>query len=145
MVALRGVVVDDVEDDFNSGLVQGADHGFEFVDLLSALAAASIFVMRCKKTNRVVAPVVAQRAFEQLLVLHELVDGHQLDCRDAKPLQVFDHGRMCKPGIRTAQRFRHIGVTARHSFDMRFIDDRFVKRGFRVTVISPVEVRVVHH
>src|SRR5947208_8251656 len=73
VVALRSVVVDDVEDDFNSGLVQGADHSLEFVDLLAALAAASIFVMRCKKTNRVVAPVVAQRAFEQLLVLPELV------------------------------------------------------------------------
>ena len=145
MVALRGVVVDDVEDDLDVRLVQRADHGFELVDLLSALAAACVFVVRGEITNRVVAPIVAQRPFQQSLVLDELVYGHQLYRRDAKCLQVLDHGRMRKAGICPAQRFRHIRVAARESFDVRFVDDRFVERGVRVTVVAPVEVRIVHH
>ena len=40
LVALGGVVVDDVEDDLDVGLVQRLDHRLELGDLLAAAAAA---------------------------------------------------------------------------------------------------------
>ena len=35
LVAFAGVVVDDVEDDLDAGLVEGLDHLLEFVDLVA--------------------------------------------------------------------------------------------------------------
>ena len=145
VVALRGVVVDDVEDDFDARFVQRADHGLELVDLLASLAAACVTVMRRKESDRVVSPVVAERHVEQSLVLNKLVDRHELDSRDAQRLKVLDHGRMRKTGIRAAQLFLHIWMTASHSLHVRFIDDRFVQWGFGGPVIAPLEIRVVHH
>src|SRR6266568_1279996 len=145
VVAFCGVVVDDVENDFDPGFVQRADHGFELVDLLSALAAACVSVMRRKEADRVVSPVVAERHVEQSMVLNKLVDRHELDSRNAQRLKVLDHGRMRKTRIRAAQLVLHIWMTARHSLHVRLIDDRFVQWGFGGTVIAPLEIRVVHH
>src|SRR5436305_854082 len=60
-------------------------------------------------------------------------------------VKVLDHGRMRKTGIRAAQLFLHIWMTASHSLHVRFIDDRFVQWGFGGPVIAPLEIRVVHH
>src|SRR5260370_22329567 len=129
VIALCSVVVDDIEDDFDSGLVQRANHGFELVDLLSTLAAACIFVMRRKKTDRVVAPVVAQRALEQELVLYELVDGHQLDCCYAQHLQVVDHGAGPQPRIPSAPRCGRLMGAAECYFFIALVEYPFLQWG----------------
>src|SRR6266550_668295 len=77
--------------------------------------------------------------------MNKLVDRHELDSRDAQRLKVLDHGRMRNPGIRAAQLLLNIWMRTRHSLHVRFIDDRFVQRRFRGTVIAPLEIRVVHH
>ena len=46
VVALRGVVVDDVEDDLDAGRVQGLDHPLELLDLLTLLPRRRILVVR---------------------------------------------------------------------------------------------------
>ena len=56
-------------------------------------ARRGILVVRREVADRVVAPVVAQPAIEQQRVLHELVDGQQLDGGDAELLQVLDRRR----------------------------------------------------
>src|SRR5207245_10614878 len=102
-------------------------------------------VMWCKESDRVVSPVVAERHVNQSLVLNKLINQHKLNNRDTQRLKVLDHGRMRKTGIRAAQLFLHIWMTARHSLYVRFIADRFVKWGFGGTVIAPLEIRVVNH
>ena len=75
MIALRGVVVDDVQDDLDSGRVQRLDHLLELDHLLAALAAAAVAVVRRQVADRVVAPVIAQAPPDQAIVVHELVHG----------------------------------------------------------------------
>src|SRR5690606_40274410 len=77
-IAFSGVVVDDVEDYFQIGIMQVRDHLLEFADL----AAGKVFGMRREKRNAVVAPVIAH-AFFQRSEEHtsELQSRENLVCR----------------------------------------------------------------
>ena len=144
LVALGGVVVDDVEDDLDVGLVQGLDHRLELGDLLTT-AAARVAVVRREEADRVVAPVVAQTAVLQGGVLHELVHRHQLDGGDAERGEVVDDRRVRDGGIGAADLLGHLRVGHRHALDVRLVDDRLVVLVARRAVVAPVEVRVDDH
>src|SRR5262245_52932940 len=58
MISFAGVIVNDIQNDFDFGGMEAADHRFELGDLLAHLPAAGIFPMRGKKADRVVAPVI---------------------------------------------------------------------------------------
>jgi hypothetical protein len=58
MISFSGVIVNHVENHFDTGSMQAAHHRFELGDLLAHLPAVGIFSMRSEKADRVVAPVV---------------------------------------------------------------------------------------
>ena len=62
VAALAGVVVDDVEDDLDAGVVQRRDHLLELVDLRAERAHGPVRGVRGEEPERVVAPVVRQAA-----------------------------------------------------------------------------------
>jgi hypothetical protein len=83
------VVEDDVEDDFDAGGVQLANHLLELSHLVAGLRAGHVTAMRRKERHRVVAPVIGANGFGAVgLFNRELVDRHQLDGRDAERFQV---------------------------------------------------------
>ena len=94
MVALGGVVVDDVEDHLDAGGVQRLDHRLELGDAGRAPPRDGVAVVRGEEGDRVVAPVVAQAALDEVVVVDELVHRHQLDRRDAERREVVDDGRV---------------------------------------------------
>ncbi len=106
VVALGGVVVDDVENHLDALLVERAHHRLELLHLLAALSGARVLVVRREETDRVVAPVVAQPALDQLRVVHELVDRQELDRRDAERAEVVDRDGMREAGVGAAERAR---------------------------------------
>ncbi len=97
VVALRGVVVDDVEDHLDAGLVQRPNHRLELGHLAAGLPRRGVLVVRREEADRVVAPVVAEPSIEEVAVLHELVDGHQLDGGDPELAQVADGAGWARP------------------------------------------------
>ena len=58
MISFRGMIVNYVENHFDSGGVEAAHRRFELGDLLAYLSAAGIFSVWSEKADRVVAPVV---------------------------------------------------------------------------------------
>ena len=87
LVAFRGMVVDDVEDHFEPGVMKGAHHVAEAAQALRAEIARH----RGEEAERIVAPVVAQTLLQQMIVVGEPVDRHQLDRGHAEALDVADH------------------------------------------------------
>ena len=142
VVALGRVVVDDVEDHLDAGLVQGLHHLLELLHLLARLPARAVLVVGREEADRVVAPVVAQPVLDQHGVVHELVHGHELDRGDAEALQVVDDRRAGEARVGAAQLLGHVGVEHGHALDVGLVDDRLVQRRARVAVVVPVEVRV---
>ena len=62
MVALGGVVVDDVEDHLDAGAVKRLDHPLELPHLLAATTGGGVLGMRREIADRAVAPVIVQAA-----------------------------------------------------------------------------------
>ena len=82
MIALGGVVVDDIQDDLDAGVVQILDHLLEFADRVARPAGvAGVARLGRKESQRVVAPVIAQPLVEQMTVVDEVMNGHELDAR----------------------------------------------------------------
>ena len=95
VVALAGVVEDDVEDDLDAGLVEGLDHVPELADVGALVGRDAVALVRVEEADRAVAPVVdeplpGQRVRPADLGLVELEDRQQLDRRDAQLLEVGD-------------------------------------------------------
>ena len=99
--------------------------------------------MRGEVADRVVAPVVAQAAVEQVPVVDELVHREQFDRGDAEAAQVVDRRGMCETGIGAAQIIGDVGVALGEALDVRLVDDRLVQRRTWRAVVRPVEERVV--
>ena len=142
VVPLGRVVVDDIEDDFDPGVVQRPHHALELLHLLAELTGGRVSVVRREEPDRVVAPVVAEALVEQRVVVHELVHGHQLDGGDTDALVVLDHRRMGEGGVRAARVLRDVRVELRETLDVRLVDHRLGVRDARMTVAGPVEERV---
>ena len=71
MAALAGVVVNDVENHLDAGLVQPRDHRLE----LDHRVAKGIAGLGREEAQRVVTPVVAQAFRDQMAVIDRGVDG----------------------------------------------------------------------
>ncbi len=144
MVALGGVVVDDVQDDLDTGLVQRPYRGLELQDLLAAVAPRGVRVVRGEETDRVVAPVVVQPHVDQPVVVHELVHRHQLQGRHAQLHQVLDDRRMRERRVRAAQLVRQPRVLHREALDVGLVEHGLVVTAPGQPVVAPVEVGIDH-
>ncbi len=144
VVALAGVVVDHVEDDFDAGVVQRAHHRLELLHLATGVAARGVLRVGREEPDRVVAPVVRQALVDEERVVGEVVDGHQLERRDAERGQVVDHHRVRHAGVRAAHLLGDLGVQLGHALDVRLVDHRLGVGQARRAVVGPVEERADH-
>ncbi len=147
VVALGGVVVDDVEDHLDAGRVQVADHRLELLHVGARRgeprrAGARVPEVRGEEGDRVVAPVVAQPALHEGVVVDELMDRHELDRGDPEALQVRDGRRVRDRRVRAAHLLGDLGVQVGQALDVRLVDDGLVVRRAGRTVVVPVEERV---
>src|ERR1700741_4927901 len=104
MVSFRRVVIYNVENYFQPGRMKSLDHCLKLADRVSR----QVTRLQCKKTNRIIAPIVAESTIHKSTVIHEAMDGHKLDRRDTQACQIVDHGSRRQPRIRSAQASRNI-------------------------------------
>ena len=145
MVALGGVVVDDVEDHLDAGAVKRLDHPLEFAHLLAAPAGGGVLGVGREVPDRAVAPVVLQAALGQERLVGDVVDRQQLDRGDAEMMQVGDRGVRRKPGIRAAQILADVGMAHREALHVGLVDHGVGERNPRRTIALPEERVVDHH
>ena len=143
-IALGAVVVDDVENDFETGSVQRLHHRLELVNLFATGARRRVATVWCEKPESVVAPVVRQAAPQQCRLTGEVVDRQQLKSRDAQLLQVVGGGSMREPGVGTAQFLRHVGVLHGEPAHVYLVKQCVGPCDGGCAVLTPVEV-VLHH
>ena len=144
VIALCGMVVDDIEDHLDASLVQGLHHLLELLHLLPPLASAGVFVMGGKIADGIVTPVVAQAPLHQMGIVNELMQRQQLDGRDAKLGQVVDRGGMRQTGIGAAQFGRNGRMSGRKTLDVDLVNHRFMRRPVEWPVVPPIEIGVGH-
>ena len=145
MVALGGVVVDDVEDHFDPRRVQRLDHPLELGDLGAGRAGGHVALLGREERERAVPPVVAEVAIGEEAVVGGLVDGEELHRRDAERGQVLDDGGVREAGVGAAELGRELGVELGQPADVGLIDDGAAPRDVGRRVAAPVERVVDDH
>ncbi len=75
MIAFGGMVVDNIENYFQPRRVQCLDHGLELADR----AVSQIARFERKKADRVISPVIAQTALNELAIINERMHWHKFD------------------------------------------------------------------
>ena len=142
MIPLGGVIIDDIQNHLDSGAVQGFHHFLELRDLLAADAERGKARVRREKADGVVAPIIAQAAILQMAVRDRVMHRHQFNGGHTEPLEIANDGGMRQPRIRSAQARRHGRMAAGEAFDVRFVDDGFMKWNVGRLIAAPVEKRV---
>jgi hypothetical protein len=143
LIALAGVVVDDIEDDLEPGPVQGAHHGLELAHLLSE-PAGGIAHMGRQEGDGVVAPVVGQSLIDQMAVGHEVVHRHQLHRGHPEAEQMIDDRVRGQAEVGPAQVLGYARVLRRHAPYVCLVNHRLVPRCVGGPVVLPGEGRVDH-
>ena len=132
------MVVDNVDNHFESGLVQCLHHCLELADgVLRGIAS-----VRREITDRVIAPVVPQTALDQRALVDERMHGHQFDRRDAQALQVLDRRRRRETRIRAAQRGRDVRMAPREPAHVQLVDHRLAPGNGGRSIVVPGERRL---
>ena len=125
LVAFGCVVVDDVQNDLEPGVVKARHH---FAELLQPAAGiGQVAGMWRKKPDAVVAPVIREPAIEQMPIVDEQVDRHQFDAGDAKRLDVVDDLTAAEAGKRAAVPRRQIESLPGIAADVQLVN-RLVPR-----------------
>src|SRR6266567_7886564 len=115
MISFGGVVVNHIEDDLDSRRMQGFYHGFEIIDAVGRAVAR----FGSKEADRVVSPVIAQSALNQIAVVDKCVNRHQFNCGDSELGQVIYYGRGCQSSVGPAQSSRDLRMSNRKPFDVQ--------------------------
>src|SRR6267154_5804437 len=122
MISFRRVVIDNVENYLQSSRMKGLDHCLKLANGVSR----QVTRLQCKKSNRIIAPIVAESTIHQSPIIHETVDRHKLDRRNAQACQIVDHGSRRQARICSAQASRNIGMAHGEALYVKLVDQRFV-------------------
>src|SRR6516165_4097722 len=140
MISFRGVVVNNIENDFYSRAMQRTNHRLEFLHrpIRSRRGVARI---GRKKAERVISPVVRPAAFDEKTIVDVVMDRHQLDGGHSEIVQVTDGCRRGQTGISAAHAFRYQWVAAGETLDVDFVDYGLMPGCPLWSVITPAELR----
>jgi hypothetical protein len=120
LVALGGVIVDDVQDHFDAVRVKLVDHFLEFV----RERRVQIARLRREEAQGVVAPVVSQALLDEIAVVDERMHRQQLGRRHAERAQVSRHVLMSQGGECPALLLGDARIELGEALDVHLVHDR---------------------
>ena len=99
---------------------------------------------RSKEADRIIAPVIAQPAIDQNLVVEVRVHWQEFDRGHPQFFQILDRTSAPQSGVGSAQFSRHIWAEPCKTLHVHFINHRTVQRRPRPFVVAPVECVIDH-
>ena len=120
VVALGGVVVDDVEPGLDPGGVQLPDRRLQAAEA----ALPEVARIRGEVAEGLIAPEVDEALLDQEAVIREGLDRQQLQGRDAELDEVLDDRRMGERRVGAALGLGDVGMGAGQRLDVRLVHHR---------------------
>jgi hypothetical protein len=139
VIALSGVVVHHVHDDFDVGAMQCLDHSLELTEMVADGLGGRVRRIRSEVTDRAVTPVVRQSALDEVLLVGDVMHGKQLDRGDPERAEVLDRRIRGKACVGSAKVLTHVGMALGEALDVCLIDHRVRPGPIRPSVALPVE------
>src|SRR6516165_7322946 len=138
MVALTSVIVDDVENYLDTGVVQSFDGGFETGDRLGRQKAR----VGCEIGDRVISPVIDETALDEMAIVDCGLDRQQLDSGHPEIDEIVDHRRRGEASEGAAMCRGDLGMPVCYAAHMQFEDDRLFPRNLRAAIVAPGKSRL---
>src|SRR5438132_698509 len=136
MVPFRRVVVDYIQNHFQTGGMKTSNHCFEFRNRTGGSRSHRVASVRRKKSKRVVAPVIRE-APSNKVTLVGLMNWHQLYGRYTEILEMTNGCFRRQAGISSSHFCRKMGMQFRETLDMDFVNHRLMPRDLRMPVVPP--------
>src|SRR5262245_66428125 len=115
VIAFRGMIVDDVQDDLDAGVVQPRNGRSKRIER----RAGSVTRLGREEAQRVVAPIVGQSVLDQMAIVDEGVDRKELERGDAQLLEMGYEGGSGESAVRPAPGGRDILAQLRQPIEVR--------------------------
>jgi hypothetical protein len=135
VVAFRGVVEDDVENDLDARPMQRLDHVAKLVNGTQRILPRAVATVRSKERDRCISPIVGEpgRSIPGIVLKYR----HELDGADTELLQVGD--LLDETGVRTARAFQkpRARIAGKPSH-VQFVNDRPGGRPLKRCVALPI-------
>ena len=144
LIALRGVIVDHVQDDLEPGIVEPRHHLLELAQTVGGVGGVAR--VGREEADGVVPPVIGESLLDEMTVIDEGVYREQLDRGDAQRLHIVDRLTGAEAGICAPQLLRHLRMALGEALDVGLVDDGVVPgHGLAVGLAFPVEIGIDHH
>ncbi len=140
LIALAGMIVNDVKYHFQPVPVIKLDHIFKFVDIV----ARQIRLFGRKKAAALIAPVIVAGKTLLMAVAEISMDRQQFHRGYAQPFKITGNRFRPHAGKGTAATVRNFGMQLGKTAHMRFINNCFVKSIAGSPVPFPI-VKIVNH
>ena len=122
--------------------MQRLHHQFEILDVPDASLERGVPIVRRKKADCAVTPVIVQAPLYQIHIVDELLNRHQLNGGDTKPLEIVDNRRLRQTQIGASKLRGNAGMLDGKALDMSFIDHCHVPWRPKRFVIAPIETGI---
>src|SRR5690554_4459807 len=132
------MVVDDVENYLEPGVMQARDHFLEFIDG----APGQVGFVRSEKADAVVAPIVAQALFQQMLLVDKAVYRQKLYAGDSQGLDMSEQFGVHQSREGPAEGFRNRGVPHADAAHIDFVEDGLVPGHPSALLVAPGKSRI---
>ena len=126
LITFGRMIVDDIKNDLDPRLVEPVNH----VAKAMQTSGAKIARFRRKKSDRIIAPIVAQPPFNKKFVIYKGVHWQQLDGLHTKAGQMFQHWITGQALKGTAQIIGNSWVQLRGAFGVRLVN--------QIAIITPM-------
>ena len=134
------MIVDDVEDDLQTGFVEARDHLLEFAQTVRDIRRVAR--VGREKADRVVAPVVRQPLFLKLAVVDERMDRQEFDRGHTERLDVIDDRFLAESGVGAPQALGNRRVQLRETLDVGLVENRVVP-GYELPALLAVPLELL--
>ena len=147
LVSFCSVIVNNIKDYFDSGLVEFLNKILEFVYAATRSFVCGKRSFRRKEVNGAVAPVVLHsfacaRIYIAVFIFIEFKNRQKLNCSNSKFLKV--RNLLCKTRI-CSRKFNTGIFTGSKSLKVNFVNDAFGKRPVDGSVPFPIEFIVIDY
>ena len=138
-ISFGGMVIDDVQNDFDPCRMQRADHRLEFLRHQFRIVCGAITRFRSKKTKGVIPPIIDSLLIGQEFFIDMKMDWQQFDRCHAKFLQIIDGWGACQSRVGSSQLLGNFSHQFRKALHVQFVDDCPFPGDIRPLIFSPCE------
>src|SRR5437867_10997381 len=137
MVPFRRVVVDYIQNHFQTGGMETPNHCVEFRNRTGRSRSHRVASVRRKKSKSVISPVIGEAPSNKVTLVGMMMNWHQLYGRYAEIFEMTNGWFRRQAGISSSHFCGKMGMQFRETLDVHFVNHGLMPGDSRMPVVPP--------